>query len=307
MRKFLALLILFGVPLLAYGVYYWNWYSQEKTIQIGETVRRYRLHIPLKSEKQRSLVVMLHGYGDNPRLMEAYSGMSRLADDQGFVVVYPYGTKGEVDSGLSWNADYCCGTALFNMTNDVEFIRVLKNKIVAEYDIDPNKVYLAGFSNGALLTLKIASERPELFSGYGAMAGAVGGQGPGSDGSKIIKLPEAPVKLLMIHGKDDQSVPYAGGQSKYLGRIPSPISVVSFAESMDFWLAANMCKGVDSSSIEGVTRETGKACNEGGKFEAISVSGRGHFWLGGLVELAVYGKTKNVNTTDEFWRFFNEN
>jgi len=305
-RKFIALLAIFGVPLLAYGAYYWNWYSQDKTLEISGTIRKYRLHVPLNFKKQGSLVVMLHGYADSPRLMEIYSNMSRLADEKGFVVAYPYGSNGEVDKSLSWNAGFCCGTALFNMSDDIGFINLMTNKIVKEYDIDAKKVYLAGFSNGALLTLKIASERPELFSAYGVMAGAIGGQGPGSNGFVNLKMPKIPTKIIMIHGKDDPAIPYEGGQSKYLGRIPSPVSVVSFAISKKFWLTADKCEGLEANINNGVTREIGKKCAQGSNLEAISVEGRGHIWLGGMLEQVTYGETKKVNTSEEFWRFFNE-
>ena len=282
MKKLRALLLILCTPLLLLGIYYWIGYSREENILIGEHVRRVRVHKPLDLKPNSPAVILLHGYGDFPRMMETYSGFSFLADKEGFLVVYPYGTNSEVDKSLSWNAGFCCGTALFNLVNDVNFLQELKSYLVKKYEVDPNKIYLAGFSNGALLTLKIAAEKPEMFAAYGAMAVSVGGQGLGSDCWVYFPKPKIAPRVIMIHGTNDPAVPYEGGPGKYRKTLPAPLSVLSFEKSKNFWIGS------------------------GADFKWLVSKDRGHIWLGGLMEQITYGEVGKIDTTSEFWRFFNE-
>ena len=88
-------------------------FTKENTMIVDNVKRQYRLHLPKNFDKTKkySLVIFLHGSQDNARLAEMYSGFSRLADKQDFVVVYPYGIHEKDFSPRAWNAEFCCGYA----------------------------------------------------------------------------------------------------------------------------------------------------------------------------------------------------
>lgn len=267
--------------------------------------RNYRLHVPVGGIEGKPLMVVLHGYGDHPRLIELYTGFSRLADEKGFGVLYPYGTNSPVDKSLSWNAGLCCGSALLSLTDDVNFISLVTEKVVNDYGVDKSRVYLVGFSNGAFMAQRVATETQNRFSGLASVAGTVGGQTIGSQGFFSLKKPETPIDHLMYHGLDDPAVPYTGGQVKFKTNIPAPARVLSFAQTKNFWLGANRCLNFESLVDEsGIRRENGVGCTA--RTVAVSVPERGHVWLGGFLETLMYGQIAGIDQSTEIWRFFDE-
>jgi polyhydroxybutyrate depolymerase len=179
-------------------MFYLNFLASKKyALQSDGVNREYLLHFPrsYSSKDNFPLVIALHGYTDNPRLMEFYSGLSREADREGFVVVYPYGTKNEKDKNLSWNGGSCCGNGVLSDVKDVEFINNLTDELIRKYKIDPKKIFIVGFSNGGLLTHRIASVAPERYKAFAVVSGSIGGK-------VYKKLPEyvipLPTKTIII-------------------------------------------------------------------------------------------------------------
>lgn len=141
------------------------------------------------------LVVMLHGYNDRGVQMQLYSGMSNLGNEKGFISVYPDGLN------RSWNGEFCCGNSWKRNVDDVGFISEMIKRIKKDYSIDASRVFVAGYSNGGLLTQKLLNDNPEIFAG-----GAVVMSGIGSDeGSLDIDSSRAPI--LFINGENDKYVP----------------------------------------------------------------------------------------------------
>jgi polyhydroxybutyrate depolymerase len=175
--------------------------------------REYLLHLPFgyKPSNNYPLLVVLHGFGDHPRLIEQYSGFSRKADKEKFIVAYPYGSQNKKTQKFSWNGGSCCGEAFNKKIDDVLFINSLVDKLIKQYNIDSKRVYLTGFSNGALLTYKIAAEAPEKFSAFAIVSGSIGGKIKASDPYYYLRLPKKAVPILIMHGQKDALIPYLGG------------------------------------------------------------------------------------------------
>jgi polyhydroxybutyrate depolymerase len=90
--------------------------------------------------------------------MEYFSGLSDTADAEGFLVVYPWQrTHGSI---LTWNAGNCCGSAQEENVDDVEFVRRLVDDLDGNANVDADRVFATGMSNGAILTYRLASEPP---------------------------------------------------------------------------------------------------------------------------------------------------
>ncbi len=93
----------------------------------------------------------MHGGGGSAENIENVTGFSSEADKEGFIVVYPEGVDG------SWNSGYCCGSALNMQVDDVGFILKIIGDVESSHNIDKNRIYATGFSNGAMMSYTLAS------------------------------------------------------------------------------------------------------------------------------------------------------
>lgn len=305
-KRITGLVLLLGIPLLILGSYYWWGYSREESINVGEITRRYRIHLPLSraGNEKIPLVIILHGYGDHPRLIEGYSGFSVKADKEKFAVAYPYGTAGIADKSLSWNAGSCCGSALANNVDDAAFINQVIRDAGKKFNLDKTRVYIGGFSNGAMMAGLLADEFPREVAAVGMVSGSAGGQSPGSQGYYRLKNMELPVPAILFHGDKDTAVPFEGGANKNY-KIPALASFESFTNSVNFWIDQDQCRIRDSRNLaSGVKIQTAGNCADGAGVTAYSIPDRGHVWFGSPVETAIYGQTKGISATDEMWNFF---
>jgi len=94
--------------------------------------------------------------------MEEVTGFSDLAEREQFIAVYPDGT-GPADV-RSWNAGACCSFALERGVDDVAFVDELLDRLIADYSVDPRRIYATGFLSGGMFAYTLAIERPERFA-----------------------------------------------------------------------------------------------------------------------------------------------
>lgn len=147
------------------------------------------------------LVVLLHGYGANGSGQDLYFGLSARVD-RGYALVLPDGTKDA--SGLRfWNAtDYCCDFGHTNV-DDVAYVTGLIDEMEAKAAIDPDRVLLAGHSNGGFMSYRMACDRSDRLAGIAALAGATW-----LDEARCGD--PAPVPVLHVHGTSDPTILYEG-------------------------------------------------------------------------------------------------
>ena len=128
----------------------------DQSIAVDESVRRYRLVIPHSLPADNvPIVFAFHGVGDSPEAMAKYSGLDQVAVENGFLLVYPAARRAmwttvNVDAQ---NLDY---------NPDIRFFDRLLEHLAGRYQIDPNRVYLVGMSNGATFAQLVAFARPDV-------------------------------------------------------------------------------------------------------------------------------------------------
>jgi polyhydroxybutyrate depolymerase len=159
------------------------------------------LHVPeAYTPRKTMLVVNAHGYFESIVPQARRSNMNALADEKGFLVLYPQGTG----TLPSFNGGDCCGEAKWSGVDDVAFVRAALAHVGKRYCVDPKRVYATGFSNGALLTYELGCSMPDVFAAIAPVAGALGVAPPACE-------PARPVPVWQAHGTADRIVPYDGG------------------------------------------------------------------------------------------------
>ena len=98
---------------------------------------------------------------------EATTNFTSLADSAGVIVVYPYGYQG------SWAVGCDCTTADVAQIDDVGFIRTLIRQLGDTLAVDPNRVFVAGFSQGARFVQRLACELADVISGVASIEGTL--------------------------------------------------------------------------------------------------------------------------------------
>ena len=256
------------------------------TAAVGETIegsivtpdgrtRTYRLYVPsVLPAGPVPLLLALHGGTGWGAQFQRTSGFDRLAESNGFLAVFPDGTGVGADGSelRTWNAGYCCGSAVRNDVDDVEFIRLLIDTVAAEYAVDPSRVFAAGHSNGGMLSYRLACELSDRIVAVGLQAGSLGVD---------TCDPEQPVSLLHVHGTADNNHPIEGGEGS---RSISGVSYRSADESVRTVAAAMSCvdEPVESASAENpdLQYSTWSGCDGSAQVQLLVVTGASHAWMG---------------------------
>jgi poly(hydroxyalkanoate) depolymerase family esterase len=131
--------------------------------------RSCRLYIPARTlAEPRSLLIMLHGCTQTPEDFAAATQMNELAEQNGFIVAYPAQPK-SANPSACWN--------WFNPQNqtrgmgEAAVIAAGAQSLVAEFGIDPRRVFVAGMSAGGAMAAIMAALYPDVFSGVGIHSG----------------------------------------------------------------------------------------------------------------------------------------
>ena len=175
------------------------------------------------------LVVALHCYGCAATELPDLLGLTALANAHRFVVAAP--ESGHVDSrGASyWNATEACCDFEGKRPDDVGAIVRLIDDEVKHHGVDPKRVYLVGFSNGAFLAQRVACEHADKI----AAIVAIGGAGP------TRCAPSSPVAVLEVHGRSDDVVPIDGPA---LGAgLPRRAGYPPVKETLATWARVDRC------------------------------------------------------------------
>lgn len=217
----------------------------DATIQVAGVVREYRVHVPVDlSTAPSAIVFVLHG-GGGVGLDVANTGSHPLsvfrnvADREGFVVVYPGGLPAR-DGRTAWN-DCRADNKVTSDADDVGFLDALIDRVRTQYGLPTSRVFMAGGSNGAQMTLAYAIVRA---GNVAAVAASAGNLPRNPKAGACSGVPTRRVPLLIAHGTADVPMPYEGGCVANFGGACNRGRVISAQETRDWWLNANGLSGV---------------------------------------------------------------
>ncbi len=276
--------------------------DQTRTLKVGDLEREYFVHVPPKydSKKPTSVVLVFHGGGSNAEQIIRYCGLNKKADEAGFIAVYPNGT-GRLEKMLTFNGGNCCGYAMNNNVDDVEFTRKILDDLAKSANIDPKRVFATGMSNGGIMSYLLASELSDRIAAIAPVSGPMG-----TDTCK----PKRPVSVIHFHGTDDENAPFKGGKGE---RSVSGTDFYSVDHSIQAWVKANGCAKepvvtkLPDTAKDGTTiiRKAYGNGKDGSEVVLVIIEGGGHTWPGQETRLRMLGKsTKNISANDLMWEFF---
>ena len=286
--------------------------NQRLSLMHDNLERTFHIHIPSSYDKTVSLplVIALHGRGGNGESMILVSrkGFEKLADRDGFIVVYPDGIE------MNWNDgrkdEEAKDRAHAENIDDTGFISDLIDSMIKDYNVDPKRVYVTGISNGAIMSYRLACELSHKIAAIAPVDGSIP--------NMLLHecSPSRPVSLMAINNINDPLVPFNGGEIYGHFHMVKLGQVLSVDESIGFWVTRNKCSTTpvvaeepDRDPKDG-TRVTRKEYNdgmEGTEVTLYSVDGGGHTWPGGFQYLPVWliGKTsRDIDANEVIWEFF---
>jgi polyhydroxybutyrate depolymerase len=275
------------------GNYTWTLRHQDRT-------RTYNVHVPTGYNPAipSPTIIAFHGYSSTAQEQEGLSRMSQVADEKGFIVIYPQGLNfpeaaraqdAGYDDSQSWNAGGCCGPAQIYNVDDVGFVEALFTDLDTRVCVDTRRTYATGMSNGAFFSYRLACERAARFAAIAPVSGME---------NVVTCTPSRPVPVMHFHGTGDPTIPYDGGTIP-LGR-PYPSAPATVAK----WAQRNGCNGPlqetyhqgDSSCL------THTGCDAPATL--CTIQDGGHTWPGGLIPPDHGYTTQDLDATREMWRFF---
>ncbi|MDA0832575.1 MAG: alpha/beta hydrolase-fold protein [Planctomycetota bacterium] len=270
-----------------------------QALDIGGRERSYLVHVPKGYDPETATPVVLtfHGAGMNAWMMAAFSGMSETSDKNGFVVVYPNGTgKGPFQV---WNAGGFAPEIRQHMPDDVAYVEALLDDLETVINVDKQRVFACGMSNGAMMSYRLAAEMSKRIAAIAPVAGTI---------AISESKPERPVAVLHFHGTVDNFVSYErNDESSAVWRMRG------VKPSIETWVKLNECDetpAVDVLSNEAadqlkVVRTTYSGGKEGTEVVLVTIEGGGHTWPGRRPGLKILGKSAlNIPANDMIWAFF---
>jgi polyhydroxybutyrate depolymerase len=289
-----AVLILIGLPaalaLFEAVSFHVRNHDNGSLMSSGEK-RKYLLYVPSTYDRSRPtpLVISMHGAGGWPAQQRDVSGWNRLAECQGLIVVYPSGFEGA--GPRIWRVSREAG-----LMRDVRFISELIDKLEAAYNIDRERIYANGLSNGGGMSFVLSCTLSDRIAAVGLVAAAQ-------------TLPwswctdHRPVPMIAFHGTADPVIPYNGGRSWI-----SPESFPDVPRWAAKWARRNRCGStpVESMVAADVTRREYTNCADDAAVVLYTIREGGHTWPGGqpMPEWLVGPTSRSIDATSQMWAFF---
>ena len=261
------------------------------TIQHGGLTRQYSVYIPAAYNAANAvpLVLNLHGYSSVNWQQELYSGFNAIADTANFILVYPNGTD-DGTGNLYWNVGF-----FPSGIDDTGFLLALIDTILAQYNINQQRIYSTGMSNGGFMSYLLACQT-DRFAAIASVTGSM------TTPTLTNCSPSKPIPVMEIHGTADPTVPY-NGMTNF-----TPIPAV-----VNYWVGINQCNPTPTVTNVPDINLTDSATAEhyvytgglnGTTVEHYKIINGAHTWPGSPI---VIGTTcMDFSASKEIWRFFSQ-
>ena len=234
------------------------------TFYYDNETREYLLYAPVSYDGSSDVPVMFnfHGFGGTMEGQMYSADMRSLADSENFILVYPQGTL--MDGYSHWNASLPSADNK-SSADDLGFISALIDEIVLNYQVDSDRVYASGYSNGAFMSYGLACHLSDKIAAIAGVSGTM------IDIDNCV--PAHKTAVIALHGTSDGVVPYNGGSG-----------FSSVGETLNFWIEYNWTDEsplVESFEDNGTAIEHHSYSDADGNtpVEHYKIDGGNHVWF----------------------------
>ena len=266
---------------------------KKEIINIDDRTREYYLSLPQDTSKPFPLIINFHGFKSHAIDQQGFSQMDNYAHQNGVGIVYPEGIK------RSWNVGH---KRMKNNEDDIGFVNALIDSVSSKYNIDSDRIYACGFSNGGTFSYELICGLSNEIAAFGSVGGNF------SINEKRVCNIDREIPLIHIHGTKDRLQKYNKSDRYFLSTI----------ESFNFWVKYNQ---LDKTIVENITdihkkdrttveKYTFYKNNSDTKVIHFKVVNGGHLWLGSPIGdwfflRLLFGRNNHeINSSKELVDFF---
>jgi polyhydroxybutyrate depolymerase len=220
--------------------------TTERSVRTRDGLRRYLVHVPRTPPRRfllarrYPLLILLHGSGEDGKLIEDMTKMDSVSERYNMIVAYPDGTRSILGKiSADWNSGECCGYAARQNVDDMSFLRGIIDDLSRHGIVNPRRIYVAGFSSGAELAYRAGCELADRVSAIGVVSGSI---------ALGHCHPARPVSLLAIQGTADDEVPFDDDIPDSL-YMPDRSWANNVTPSVRFWSALDGCTFEKNSQV----------------------------------------------------------
>lgn len=279
------------------------------TISFDGKERSYTIYVPAmyNPAQPATFIVALHGLGGSMHDIDP-TGITQIADTANIIIVSPQALDFASPMGLieaAWNNGIAVtvpglGSIAVNAdVDDAGFINAIMDTVLADYTINPDRVYVCGMSMGGFMAQMLTCAFTDRFTAAASLSGTYALALPPCTPSKQIPVAH-------FHGTADEVITYEGyTYFPVLGEVPVGLSV---NDLIDQWTAINECSAVPEevniadANGDGISMDHYIYKNESGRsmVELFRINGGAHAWY----DVTATGGEFDYAT--EVWKFFNK-
>ena len=186
---------------------------KKEIINFDEKIREYYVSLPEDTSKPFPIIINFHGFLSHAMDQQGFSQMDHYAHQNGIGVIYPEGVK------RSWNV----GKAILNDENDIGFVNALIDSVSSKYNIDSNRIYACGFSNGGTFSYELMCGLSNKIAAFGSVGGNFS-----INENRLCNI-DREIPLIHIHGTRDRLQKYNHSDGDFLSTIESCLLYTSDA------------------------------------------------------------------------------
>lgn len=283
-------------------------WAAPQTVLPTDYPRSYVVYVPenYTGADAMPLVIVLHGRYGTGAGMAQLTRLNDFADREGFIAVYPDGLGQNSDTG--WNYTRGLPGVPDGGPDDTDFLDKLAQDLAVDLNIDQQRLYVVGFSNGGFMVERLACEVPERYAAFALVAAT------GYAGMPTLCAEKHPISILMMHGTSDTNVPWDGLAQTIEGQEIFMLAPVP--NTLGFWANYSACSSdFESEDLPQTGGSPGtnvrvlrlKACADDVEVLLYAIIGGGHNWPGVPIvgPLAILGKVNlDIDATQVIWEFF---